>query len=59
MALGRLNSLLDAGADIILETTLAGYGYRKAIPGWRARGFGVDLYYLRLPTMEACLERIR
>jgi predicted ABC-type ATPase len=59
VALDRLKSLIEAGADIILETTLAGHSYRVAIPTWRARGYDVDLYYLRLPTVEVSLKRIR
>ena len=54
-----MNTLINTGADIILETTLAGRSYLSAIPGWRARGYDVDLYFLRLPTVEFCLERIR
>jgi predicted ABC-type ATPase len=59
VTLDRLKMLLEAGTDIILETTLAGHGYRNAILGWRARGYDVDLYYLRLPSVEVSLERIR
>jgi predicted ABC-type ATPase len=59
MALDSLKALLDTGSDVILETTLAGRSYRNAIPGWRARGYDVALYYLRLHTVDASLERIR
>jgi predicted ABC-type ATPase len=59
IAINRLNALIEAGSDIILETTLAGRTYLAAIPGWRARGYEIDLYYLRLSAVEVSLERIR
>jgi predicted ABC-type ATPase len=59
VTLHRIKALVEAGTDIILETTLAGYGYRHSIPRWRASGYDIDLYYLRLPNLGACLERIR
>src|SRR5215831_11133681 len=59
VAINWLNALIEADRDIILETTLAGRTYLAAIPRWRARVYGVDLYYLRLSTVEVGLERIR
>jgi predicted ABC-type ATPase len=59
IAISRLNGLIEAGSDIILETTLAGRTYLAAIPRWRARGYDIDLYYLRLSSVQASLERIR
>jgi predicted ABC-type ATPase len=58
ITIGRLNALIEAGTDIILETTLAGRTYPLAIPRWRSRGYETELYYLRLPRVEVCLERI-
>jgi predicted ABC-type ATPase len=59
LVLDRLSALIEAGMDIALETTLSGRTYMAAIPRWRACGYDIDLYYLRLPTVEASLERIR
>ena len=43
----------------MLETTLATRRYLAAIPKWRATGYGVELYYLRLPSPEAAVQRVR
>ncbi len=54
-----LQAQIDVGADIILETTLATRRYLTAVPIWRAKGYDVDLYYLRLPDAEAAISRVR
>lgn len=58
----RLIELLDAHirarSDIMLETTLATRRYLATIPKWRALGYGVDLYYLRLPTADDAVARV-
>jgi len=58
-AVGRHAPRPEVAGGVILETTLAGRSYRNAISGWSARGYEVALYYLRLPTVDASLERIR
>jgi predicted ABC-type ATPase len=56
----RLDALMVARQDtIILETTLASRRYLAAIPRWRTAGYDVDLYYLRLPSAEVAVERVR
>lgn len=54
----RIEALIDAGADVVLETTLASLGYAQKIPGWRARGYAVILVYVRLPSVEHALARV-
>ena len=49
---------IEAQANIALETTLATRRYLSAIPRWRASGYEVDLYFLRLPRPEAAIERV-
>jgi predicted ABC-type ATPase len=56
--LGRLEMLLDDGADIVLETTLSSLLYARRIPGWRAKGYECGLIYLRLPSVEASIARV-
>ena len=41
------------------ETTLSGRGYARRIPVWREWGYCVALFFLRLPTPETALERVR
>lgn len=40
------------------ETTLSGKLYARLIPGWRANGFRVNLYFLSLDTPETALSRV-
>ena len=40
------------------ETTLSGRAYAHHIPEWRARGYHVKLFFLRLPSAEMAMERV-
>jgi predicted ABC-type ATPase len=57
--LERIEQLIDANADLVVETTLASLTYAQKIPGWRRRGYYVALIYLRLPSPEHSLARVR
>jgi predicted ABC-type ATPase len=43
--LSRIDELVKAGADFVLETTLANLTYAQKIPAWRKRGYLVSLVY--------------
>jgi predicted ABC-type ATPase len=55
MMLKRIDEMLAANADFVVETTLSGLGYAQKIPAWRKRGYAVTLIYLRLPSVDASL----
>jgi predicted ABC-type ATPase len=57
--LNRVDSLVDAGADIVIETTLASLTYARKIPLWRALGYHVSLIYLRLNSVEDSIARVQ
>ncbi len=59
LMLARIAELVEAGADFAIETTLANLTYAQKIPLWRSRGYQVTLIYLRLPSIEASLARVR
>lgn len=44
--------------NFAFETTLAGKGHLRLIRRLLADGWRVDLYYLWLPTVEMCMERV-
>ena len=46
------------GRSFALETTLAGLGYARQIPQWRALGYAVSLHFLALPSAEVAIERV-
>ncbi len=46
------------GESFAFETTLSGRGHARSIPRWRAQGYRVKLFFLRLPTPEMALARV-
>ena len=57
--LRRIDDFAAAGIDFAFETTLATRSYTRKIPLWRRRGYTVSLIYLRLPSVEASIVRVR
>lgn len=47
------------GANFAFETTLSGRGYAGLIPGWRAEGYIVKLFFLRLASPVLAVARVR
>lgn len=58
LLLARLDQLVEEGADFGVETTLSSGLYARRIPGWKARGYRVELIYVRLPDVEASIARV-
>jgi predicted ABC-type ATPase len=59
MMLDRIDELVGARADLVIETTLATLIYARKIPVWRALGYNVSLMYLRLNSVADSLVRVR
>jgi len=59
LMLVKINSLISAGADLAIETTLASLTYAHKIPDWRRMAYNVSLVYLRLNSVEESLNRVR
>jgi predicted ABC-type ATPase len=59
MMLERVDAAIEARQDLMLETTLASLTYARKIPKWRQAGYSVALIYLRLPTVDHSIERVR
>jgi predicted ABC-type ATPase len=57
--LERIEELIETGADLVLETTLASLTYARKIPAWQRIGYHVALIYVRLPSPEHSIERVR
>jgi predicted ABC-type ATPase len=47
------------GESFAFETTLSGRGYIRLIPIWRADGYTVKLFFLRLASPELAVARVR
>jgi predicted ABC-type ATPase len=59
LALRRLDEAIDAKKNVMIETTLAARTYARRIPAWRNMGYKVALVYLRLPSADHAVERVR
>ena len=57
--LERIDDLITSRADFAFETTLATLSYARKIRAWRLSGYVASLVYLRLPSVEASVERVR
>ena len=56
--LARVDATIEAGLDLMFETTLATLIYAQKIPRWRDLGYRVSLLYLQLPNVEASIRRV-
>ena len=59
MMLKMIDACVQRGENFAFETTLSGRGYARMIPHWQEQGYYVMLYYLRLPSPEIAMERVR
>src|SRR5690349_7939438 len=58
LLLERMGALVEARRGFAFETTLSSALYARRIPGWRNQGYRIELEYVRLPSVEASLERV-
>ena len=42
-----------------IETTLSGKGYYKKITEWKKQGYEIIIYFLKLPSVEIAIERVK
>jgi predicted ABC-type ATPase len=56
--LGQIAERVEAGDSFVLETTLSGRAYARAIPRWRGLGYTVFLVFLRLPDADIAVQRV-
>jgi predicted ABC-type ATPase len=59
MMLRRVDALVEAKADFVVDTTLASLTYAQKIPAWRKGGYVVSIAYLRLGSVEESIARVR
>ncbi len=58
LMLRQIDEHARCGRGFAFETTLSGRRYARRIPRWRAQGYRVELFFLRLPTVEAAIARV-
>ena len=57
--LNMIHEYVRKGESFAFETTMSGRGYARWIPRWQEQGYRVKLYFLRLPTPEMAIARVR
>jgi predicted ABC-type ATPase len=56
--LSELDRLAAAKVSFAFESTISGLAYAERLKRWKARGYRIELVYLRLDTPEIALKRI-
>ena len=59
MMLDMIRRYVAEGRSFAFETTLSGRTYASMIPRWREQGYRVRLFFLRLPSPEIAIARVR
>ncbi len=54
-----IHGYVARGESFAFETTLSGLSYVRWISLWQKRGYRVKLFFLRLPTAETAVARVR
>jgi predicted ABC-type ATPase len=57
--LQRIDAFVAERKSFAFETTLASLAYAKKIPLWQEQGYAVVLFYLRLPSVDNSIQRVR
>ena len=59
MMLEMIDACVRRGETFAFETTLSGRGYARMIPRWQEQGYRVKLFFIRLPSADVAIERVR
>lgn len=59
LMIGAMRDCVARKQDFAMETTLAGRSYLGLIKSWQTQGYAVRLIFLRLPSAEMALARVR
>ena len=55
----HINECVRRNESFAFETTLSGKGYIKKILDWKAQQYEIIIYYLKVPTVEFAIERVK
>ncbi len=57
--LEEIDNFARRGVDLGFETTLSGRAHLKLIRHLKSRGYGINIFYLWIPSVEVALSRVR
>ena len=55
----KINDCIKSSESFAFETTLSGKGYVNKIKNWKSKQYEIIIYYLRVPTVEFAIERVK
>ncbi|MCD6534174.1 MAG: Zeta toxin family protein [Deltaproteobacteria bacterium] len=55
----KINDCIRNSESFAFETTLSGKGYVNKIKDWKSQQYEIIIYYLRVPTVEFAIERVK
>jgi len=59
LMLQRIDEAVQRGESFAFETTLSGLSYLARMKRWKEEGYEIILYFLKIPSVEFAMERIR
>ncbi len=59
LMLDMIEDYVSREESFAFEITLSGRGFARHIPRWREQGYWVKLYFLRLPSADMAVARVR
>ncbi|MDY6822239.1 MAG: zeta toxin family protein [Thermodesulfobacteriota bacterium] len=57
--LRQMDEFVSNNESFAFETTFSGKGYAQKIKDWRSKGYAIIIYYLKLPSVNMAIERVR
>lgn len=57
--LQHIDECVRKNESFAFETTLSGKAYQRKIRIWRNQGYEIIIYYLKVPTVEFAIERVK
>jgi predicted ABC-type ATPase len=55
----RIDECVRENESFALETTFSGKGYVRKIKYWKSQGYEIVIYFLKLPSVDLAIERVR
>ncbi len=55
----QMNDYIAKSKSFAFETTLSGRNFAGKIRDWKSRNYEIIIYYLKLPSVELAIERVK
>ncbi len=55
----QMKEFVNKNKSFAIETTFSGKEYAKKILNWKSQNYEVIIYYLKLPSVDLAIERVK